>query len=281
MHSVCQEEIFFVENKLTRTYLKWGRGRGLNFQLFPLLGLPCILTGPQETRSLLQSQVHNYTIGPTNWDYKEVFEEIVYRRTDIGVSHKLDWSRPVELKTIFSKPFHTISLIYSKLNGDFSLINYMEYMYRISQNDRKCQNASKCLFRNGTKSNDTSSYILWDHSNAFGLSGGNFFVENKLTRAYLKWGSWGGGGEGGRVEFSTIPPFGAPLHFDRTKQVQVHNYTIGPTNWDYKEVSVINSLRGDAVTRIVYRRTVGRTDGWTDRQTSGYRISSTGLDQKC
>ena len=45
---------------------------------------------------------------------------IVYRRTDgqtVGrtdgqtdnrVSHKLDWSRPVELKTIFSKLFHTI-----------------------------------------------------------------------------------------------------------------------------------------------------------------------------
>ena len=40
----------------------------------------------------------------------------------------------------------------------------------------------------------------------------------------------------------------------------MHNYTIGPTNWDYKEVSVINSLRGDAVTRIVYRRTDGQTD---------------------
>ena len=67
---------------------------------------------PQETRSLLQSQVHNYTIGPTNWDYKEVsvinsltgdgITRIVYGRTDgqtdNGVWHKLDWSRPVELK---------------------------------------------------------------------------------------------------------------------------------------------------------------------------------------
>ena len=41
--------------------------------------------------------------------------------------------------------------------------------------------------------------------------GRNFFVENKLTRAHLKWG------RGGGVEFSTIPPFGAPLHFDWTK----------------------------------------------------------------
>ena len=62
----------------------------------------------------------------------------------------------------------------------------------ITQNNRKCQNASKCLLRNGTESNDTSSYILLHHSNAFGLSGGNFFVENKLTRAYLKWGKGGG-----------------------------------------------------------------------------------------
>ena len=77
------------------------------------------LFGPQETRSLLQSQVLNYTIGPTNWDYKDVsvinslrgdaITRIVYGwtdgQTDNGVSHKLDWSRPVELKTIFSKTF--------------------------------------------------------------------------------------------------------------------------------------------------------------------------------
>ena len=40
--------------------------------------------------------------------------------------------------------------------------------------------------------------------------GRNLFVENKLTRAHLKWGRGG-------VEFSTIPPFGTPLHFDWTK----------------------------------------------------------------
>ena len=78
------------------------------------------------------------------------------------------------------------------------------------------------------------------------------------------------------------PPFG-PQGTRSLFQSQVHNYTIGPTNWDYKEVSVINSLRGDAITRIVYGRTDGqtdrRTDGRTDRQTTGYRISSTGLDQ--
>ena len=73
--------------------------------------------GPHETTSLLKLQVHNYTIGPTNWDYKEVsvinslrgdaITRIVYRQTDRqtdnGVSHKLDWSRPVELKMVFAE----------------------------------------------------------------------------------------------------------------------------------------------------------------------------------
>ena len=80
----------------------------------------------------------------------------------------------------------------------------------ITQNDRKCQNASKCLLRNGTESNDTSSYILLDHSNAFNLSGGNFLSRTSLPEPILS-------GEGGGVNFSTIPPFGAPLHFDWTK----------------------------------------------------------------
>ena len=79
----------------------------------------------------------------------------------------------------------------------------------ITQNDRKCQNASKCLLRNGTDSNDTSSYILLDHSNAFGLSGGNILSRTRLPEPILS-------GEGGG-EFSTIPSFGAPLHFDWTK----------------------------------------------------------------
>ena len=83
----------------------------------------------------------------------------------------------------------------------------MEYMCIITQNDRKCQNASKCLLRNGTESNDTFSYILLDHSNAFGLSGGNI-----LSRTSLPEPKWGRGGE-----FSTIPSFWAPLHFDWTK----------------------------------------------------------------
>ena len=63
----------------------------------------------------------------------------------------------------------------------------------ITQNDRKCQNASKCLLRNGTESNDISSYILLDHSNAFGLSGGNILSRTSLPEPILS-GEGGGGG---------------------------------------------------------------------------------------
>ena len=97
----------------------------------------------------------------------------------------------------------------------------MEYMCIITQNDRKCQNASKCLLRNGTESNDTSSYILLDHSNAFGLSGGNILSRTSLPEPILS-------GEGGGGEFSTIPSFGAPLHFDWTNW-HMHNLAMGPT----------------------------------------------------
>ena len=79
----------------------------------------------------------------------------------------------------------------------------------MTQIDRKCQKRVKCLLRNGTQSNDTSSYILSDNSNAFGLSGGIFLSRTSLPEPILS-------GEGG-VEFSTFPPFEAPLHFDMTK----------------------------------------------------------------
>ena len=102
------------------------------------------------------------------------------------------------LRQQYRKPsrrgFQIISYMFN-LNVKQALANQIcctHNMCIITQNDRKCQNASKCLLRNGTESNDTSSYILLAHSNAFGLSGGNFFVENKLTRAYLKWGRGGG-----------------------------------------------------------------------------------------
>ena len=80
----------------------------------------------------------------------------------------------------------------------------------ITQNDRKCQNASKCLLRNGTESNDTSSYILLHHSNAFNLSGGNFLSRTSLPEPILSGGR-------GVCEFFNYSPFWAPLHFDWTK----------------------------------------------------------------
>ena len=74
----------------------------------------------------------------------------------------------------------------------------------ITQNDRKCQNASKCLLRNGTESNNTSPYILLDHSNAFGLSGGNFLSRTSLPEPILS-------GEGGWIFNFSL--FWGPLAF--------------------------------------------------------------------
>ena len=51
----------------------------------------------------------------------------------------------------------------------------MDNMYIMTWNDRKYQNASKCLLPNGTTSKNTSSYILLDHFNTFGLSRSKFF----------------------------------------------------------------------------------------------------------
>ena len=119
------------------------------------------------------------------------------------------------LRQRYRKPsrrgFQIISYIFN-LNVKQALANQIcctHNMCIITQNDRKCQNASKCLLWNGTESNNTSSYILLGHSNAFGVSGGNFLSRTSLPEPILS-------GEGGG-EFSTIPPFGAPLHFDWTK----------------------------------------------------------------
>ena len=108
--------------------------------------------------------------------------------------------------------FQIISYMFN-LNVKQALANQIcctHYMCIFTQNNRKCQNASKCLLRNGTESSDTSSYILLHHSNAFGLSGGNFLSRTSLPEPILS-------GERGVCEFSTIPPFGAPLQFDWTK----------------------------------------------------------------
>ena len=120
------------------------------------------------------------------------------------------------LRQRYRKPskreFQIISYMFN-LNVKQALANQIcctHNMCIITQNDRKCQNASKYLLRNGTESNDTSSYILLDHANAFGLSGGNFLSRTSLPEPILS-------GEGRGGEFSTIPPFGAPLQFDWTK----------------------------------------------------------------
>ena len=97
----------------------------------------------------------------------------------------------------------------------------MEYMCIITQNDRKCQNASKCLLRNGTESNDTSSYILLDHSNAFGLSGGNILSRTSLPEPILS-------GEGGGVNFQLFPLLGPPCILTGHNW-HMHNLAMGPT----------------------------------------------------
>ena len=104
--------------------------------------------------------------------------------------------------------FQIISYMFN-LNVSQALANQIcctHNMCIITQNNRKCQNASNCLLRNGTESNDTSSYILLHHSNAFGLSGGNFLSRTSLPEPILS-------GERGCVNFQLFPL----LQFDWTK----------------------------------------------------------------
>ena len=56
MHLVCPEEFFLSRTSLPEPILS-GEGGG-NFQLFPLLRPPCILTGPNW-------HMHNLAMGPT------------------------------------------------------------------------------------------------------------------------------------------------------------------------------------------------------------------------
>ena len=116
--------------------------------------------------------------------------------------------------------------------------HYMEYMYIMTQNDRKCQNASKCLLGNSTESNDTSSYILLDHSNAFSLSGGIFWSRTSLPQRILS-------GEGGWI--FNYSPFWGPLAFWLDKLAHTH-LAMGPTISDHNWVSMVFSYRGDAIT---------------------------------
>ena len=130
------------------------------------------------------------------------------------------------LRQQYRKPsmrgFQIISCMFN-LNVKQALANQIcctHNMCIITQNDRKCQNASKYLLRNGTESSDTSSYIHLDHSNAFGLSGGNFLSRTSLPEPILS-------GEGGD-EFSTIPPFWAPCILTGPNW-HMHNLAMGPT----------------------------------------------------
>ena len=94
-------------------------------------------------------------------------------------------------------------------------------MWIITKKDRKCQNASKCLLRNGTASDDTSSYILLDHSNAFNLSGGNFLSRTSLPEPILS-------GEGGGWIFQLFPLLGPPCILTGPNW-HMHNLAMGPS----------------------------------------------------
>ena len=131
------------------------------------------------------------------------------------------------LRQRYRKPskrgFQIISYMFN-LNVKQALANQIcctHNMCIITQNDRKCQNASKYLLRNGTESNDISSYILLDHSNAFGLLGGNFLSRTSLPEPILS-------GEGGGVNFQLFPLLGPPCILIGPNW-HIHNLAMGPT----------------------------------------------------
>ena len=128
------------------------------------------------------------------------------------------------LRQRYRKPsrrgFQIISYMFN-LNVKQALANQIcctHNMCIITQNDRKCQNASKCLLRNGTESNDTSSYILLAHSNAFGLSGKKFLSRTSLPEPILS-------GEG--VNFQLFPLLGPPCILTKPNW-HMHNLAMGP-----------------------------------------------------
>ena len=130
------------------------------------------------------------------------------------------------LRQQYRKPsrrgFQIISYMFN-LNVKQALANQIcctHNMCIITQNDRKCQNASKCLLRNGSKSNNTSSYILLDHSNAFGLSGGNILTRTSVPEPILS-------GEGGG-DFQLFPLLGPPCILTGPNW-HMHNLAMGPT----------------------------------------------------
>ena len=88
-------------------------------------------------------------------------------------------STGLRLEELILLPFLIQFDSFLKHNGNFSLINNMEYIYIMTLNDRKCQNASKCLLGNGTESKNNTSYILQDNFNAFGFVETQFFCRER------------------------------------------------------------------------------------------------------
>ena len=82
---------------------------------------------------------------------------------------------------------------------------------------------AKCFLPNGTKSNDTSSYILLDHSNAFNLSGGNFLSRTSLPEPILS-----GEGGGGGLNFQLFSLLGPPCILTGPNW-HMHNLAMGPS----------------------------------------------------
>ena len=131
-----------------------------------------------------------------------------------------------QYRKLSKRGFQIISYMFN-LNVKQALANQIcctHNMCIITQNNRKCQNASKCLLRNGTESNDTSSYILLHHSNAFGLSGGNFLSRTSLPEPILS----GERGGGGAVNFQLFPLLGPPCNLTGPNW-HMHNLAMGPT----------------------------------------------------
>ena len=126
------------------------------------------------------------------------------------------------IQKALKRGFQIISYMFN-LNIKQALANQIcctHNMCIITQNDKECQNASKCLLRNGTESNDTSSYILLDHSNAFNLSGGNFLSRTSLPEPILS-------GEGG-MNFQLFPLLGPPCILTGPNWY-MHNLAMGPS----------------------------------------------------
>ena len=131
------------------------------------------------------------------------------------------------LKQRYRKPskrgFQIISYMFN-LNVKQALANQIcctHYMYIITQNDRKCQNASNCLLRNGTESNDTSSYILLITPMHSVCQEEFFLSRTSLPEPILS-------GEGGGVNFQLFPLLRPPCIFTRPNW-HMHNLAMGPT----------------------------------------------------